>query len=82
MPKQYSAPVDQKIDPDKKYTATIETTEGTITADLYPKIAPQTVNAFVFLARDGRADRDVNPLAVLPKGAVALDALAVPKGVI
>ena len=53
MAKQYAAPVDQKIDPNKTYTATIETSEGTITADLYPKIAPQTVNAFVFLAREG-----------------------------
>ena len=53
MAKQYSAPADQKIDPNKTYTATIETTEGTITAELYPKLAPQTVNAFVFLAREG-----------------------------
>ena len=53
MAKQYSAPVDQKLDANKKYTATIETTEGTMTAELYPKIAPQTVNAFVFLAKDG-----------------------------
>jgi len=27
-----------------------------MTAELYPKIAPQTVNAFVFLARDGFYD--------------------------
>ena len=53
MAKSYSAPVDQKIDPNKKYTATIETTAGNMTAELYPKIAPQTVNAFVFLAREG-----------------------------
>ena len=53
MAKTYSAPADQKIDPNKKYTATIETTAGTMTAELYPKIAPKTVNAFVFLARDG-----------------------------
>ena len=53
MAKQYPAPANQNIDPNKNYTATIETTEGTITAELYPKIAPQTVNAFVFLARDG-----------------------------
>ena len=53
MAKSYAAPVDQKIDPNKKYTATIETTAGTMTAELYPKIAPQTVNAFVFLAREG-----------------------------
>src|SRR5436309_10023920 len=53
MAKQYPAPVDQKIDADKSYTATIKTSEGTITADLFPKLAPQTVNAFVFLAREG-----------------------------
>ena len=53
MAKSYAQPQDQKIDPNKTYTATIETSEGTITADLYPKIAPQTVNAFVFLAREG-----------------------------
>jgi cyclophilin family peptidyl-prolyl cis-trans isomerase len=53
MPKQYPAPVDQKLDANKSYTATIETSEGTITADLWPRIAPQTVNAFVFLAREG-----------------------------
>jgi hypothetical protein len=53
MSKQYSAPADQKLDANKSYTATIETTEGTITAELYPKIAPKTVNAFVFLAREG-----------------------------
>ena len=53
MAKSYAQPLDQKIDANKTYTATIDTTEGTITADLYPKIAPQTVNAFVFLAREG-----------------------------
>jgi cyclophilin family peptidyl-prolyl cis-trans isomerase len=52
MAKKYSAPQDQKIDPNKKYTATIETSAGTMTAELYPNIAPQTVNAFVFLARE------------------------------
>lgn len=53
MAKQYAAPADQKIDANKKYTATIETDAGTMTAELYPKIAPQTVNAFVFLAKEG-----------------------------
>jgi cyclophilin family peptidyl-prolyl cis-trans isomerase len=53
MAKRYSAPPPMTIDPNKKYTATIDTTEGTIVAELYPKIAPQTVNSFVFLARDG-----------------------------
>jgi cyclophilin family peptidyl-prolyl cis-trans isomerase len=38
------------IDPNKTYTATIKTTEGDLTADLFVKDAPTTVNNFVFLA--------------------------------
>jgi cyclophilin family peptidyl-prolyl cis-trans isomerase len=53
MAKQYSAPPAMTIDPNKKYTATIDTTEGTIIAELYPKDAPQHVNSFVFLAKEG-----------------------------
>ncbi len=53
MAKQYSSPPPMTIDPAKKYTATIETTEGTITAELYPKDAPQHVNSFVFLSKEG-----------------------------
>ena len=56
MAKQYPAPPAMKIDPNKTYTATIETTAGTMTAELWPKIAPQTVNSFVFLAREGFYD--------------------------
>jgi cyclophilin family peptidyl-prolyl cis-trans isomerase len=44
------------IDPSKRYTATIETDAGTMTADLFPGDAPRTVNNFVFLARDGFYD--------------------------
>lgn len=39
------------IDDTKTYTATMETTLGTITAELDPALAPATVNNFVFLAR-------------------------------
>jgi cyclophilin family peptidyl-prolyl cis-trans isomerase len=39
------------IDPAKKYTVTIETSCGKITADLDAKGAPKTVNNFVFLAQ-------------------------------
>ncbi|HSV14181.1 MAG TPA: peptidylprolyl isomerase [Tepidisphaeraceae bacterium] len=52
MAKQYSAPP-MTIDPNKKYTATIDTTAGTMVAELFPKDAPQHVNSFVFLAREG-----------------------------
>ena len=56
MAKSYPAPVDQKIDPKKTYTATIDTTLGTIVLQLDPANAPQHVNSFVFLARDGFYD--------------------------
>jgi cyclophilin family peptidyl-prolyl cis-trans isomerase len=53
MAKSYSSPPDMSIDPQKSYTATIETSAGTMTADLFPGDAPATVNNFVFLAKDG-----------------------------
>jgi cyclophilin family peptidyl-prolyl cis-trans isomerase len=53
MAKQYNAPPPMTIDPNKTYIATIDTTAGTMTAELWPKIAPQTVNSFVFLAKEG-----------------------------
>ncbi|MDP1818497.1 MAG: peptidylprolyl isomerase [Acidimicrobiales bacterium] len=40
------------IDPAKAYTATIETTKGTIVVELAASEAPKTVNSFVFLARN------------------------------
>ena len=53
MAKQYSSPPPMTIDPNKSYTATIDTSAGTVTVELYPKVAPQHVNSFVFLAREG-----------------------------
>ena len=50
--KQYDKPGDMKIDPKKTYTATIDTTEGKVVAQLFPDKAPQTVNSFVFLAKE------------------------------
>ncbi len=47
-----SAPA-MAIDVNKLYVATIKTNKGSIVVELYPKDAPQTVNNFVFLARDG-----------------------------
>jgi peptidyl-prolyl cis-trans isomerase B (cyclophilin B) len=51
--KSYDKPPEMKIDVNKTYTATIDTDAGTMVAELYPKIAPNTVNSFVFLAREG-----------------------------
>jgi cyclophilin family peptidyl-prolyl cis-trans isomerase len=51
--KQYAQPPAMQIDPAKRYSATIETSAGTMTADLFADEAPNTVNNFVTLARDG-----------------------------
>jgi peptidylprolyl isomerase len=41
------------IDANKQYSATITTSLGEMKAQLFPKEAPNTVNNFVFLARQG-----------------------------
>jgi peptidylprolyl isomerase len=45
-----------KIDPKATYTATVETSCGTIVIELDAKRAPTTVNSFVFLAKEGYFD--------------------------
>jgi cyclophilin family peptidyl-prolyl cis-trans isomerase len=54
--KQFSAPPAMQIDPSKHYTATLDTSLGTMKADLFASDAPLTVNNFVFLARQGFYD--------------------------
>lgn len=54
--KQYSAPPQMAIDANKSYTATLHTTKGDIQVELFPKDVPNTVNSFVFLAKDGFYD--------------------------
>jgi cyclophilin family peptidyl-prolyl cis-trans isomerase len=51
-PKQqkFSTPPEMGIDPTKRYTATMETSMGTIVISLDPVNAPKTTNNFVFLA--------------------------------
>ncbi len=56
MSKQYSAPPAMQIDPAKTYSATFDTSRGKIVCDLFPADAPNTVNNFVFLAREGFYD--------------------------
>lgn len=51
--KQYQAQPALTIDLTKTYTATIETSAGTMELELFPVDAPMTVNNFVFLAREG-----------------------------
>jgi cyclophilin family peptidyl-prolyl cis-trans isomerase len=45
-----------EIDENKTYRATITTNRGTMVLDLDPKLAPNTVNNFVALARQGYYD--------------------------
>ena len=52
MAKSYPAPPSTSIDSNKQYTATFDTSKGTIVCELFTKDAPKTVNNFVFLARD------------------------------
>ena len=52
-PQQYSSPPATTIDPNKSYTATINTSKGSMTLELFASEAPLTVNNFVFLAREG-----------------------------
>ncbi len=56
MAQQYPAPPEMQIDPSATYTATIKTNKGDITAKLFADEAPNTVNNFVFLAREGFYD--------------------------
>jgi peptidyl-prolyl cis-trans isomerase B (cyclophilin B) len=51
--KRYDQAPALTIDPTKRYLATIKTAKGEIQMELYPDRAPEAVNAFVFLARDG-----------------------------
>ena len=50
-PLHFTAPPPMTIDTKRRYTATVETTDGTFTIQLLPKLAPLTVNNFIFLAR-------------------------------
>jgi cyclophilin family peptidyl-prolyl cis-trans isomerase len=52
----YNRPPDMIISPDKDYYATFRTERGPIRVKLFADKAPETVNNFVFLAREGYFD--------------------------
>lgn len=52
MAKQYPTAPKMTIDPKKKYNATFKTEKGDFVVELFADKAPNTVNNFVFLARD------------------------------
>ena len=53
---QFAGPPPMKIDAKAMYTATVESSCGTIVIELDAKRAPTTVNSFVFLAKEGYFD--------------------------
>ena len=54
--KQYALAPLMTIDPNATYRALIRTNKGDITLELFASEAPETVNNFVFLAREGYYD--------------------------
>jgi len=54
--KRYDRPPGRIISPDKDYYATFRTEKGPIRVKLFAEKAPQTVNNFVFLAKEGFFD--------------------------
>jgi cyclophilin family peptidyl-prolyl cis-trans isomerase len=69
---QFDGPPPMCIDVNKRYTAAMVTSKGTLTIALDPLAAPQTVNNFVFLARyhyfDGIVFHRIIPGFVLQGG--------------
>jgi cyclophilin family peptidyl-prolyl cis-trans isomerase len=69
---KFSSEPPMVIDPEKRYTATMVTSKGTMVIELDPLAAPKTVNNFVFLARwhyyDGVTFHRVIPGFVLQGG--------------
>ncbi len=59
MAKQWKTPPQMVIDPKKHYKAHIETDKGTMVVELFADKVPNTVNNFVFLAREGFYDGTV-----------------------
>ncbi len=54
--KQWSSPPKMQIDPQKRYSAVIDTAKGEIVIKLFGDKTPVTVNNFVFLSQQGFYD--------------------------
>lgn len=57
--KSWKQPPEMKIRPEKTYIATLKTSLGDIKVELFPKETPNTVNNFVFLARESFYDNTI-----------------------
>jgi peptidyl-prolyl cis-trans isomerase B (cyclophilin B) len=56
MSQQWDNPPEMQIDTSKNYSLSVETNKGTIEIELFANDAPNTVNNFVFLSREGFYD--------------------------
>jgi cyclophilin family peptidyl-prolyl cis-trans isomerase len=56
MTKKWNTPPAMEINPQKNYTARMETEKGEIAVELFAAKVPKTVNNFVFLSRQGFYD--------------------------
>lgn len=54
--KQWSSPPKMQIEPQKRYSAVIDTAKGEIVVELFGDKTPVTVNNFVFLSQQGYYD--------------------------
>jgi cyclophilin family peptidyl-prolyl cis-trans isomerase len=55
-PKQWTSPPEMEIDTEKQYSATLHIDKGDIQLELFADKVPQTVNNFVFLAKQNFYD--------------------------
>jgi cyclophilin family peptidyl-prolyl cis-trans isomerase len=56
MAKQWKQPFEMSLDDNKTYTATLETSHGNMDVEFFVADAPNTVNNFVSLAKEGYYD--------------------------
>ena len=56
MANQWNTPPAMEVDPEKTYTARMETEKGEMLIELFAAQVPKTVNNFVYLARQGFYD--------------------------
>ena len=54
--KKYSSPPSMTIDQEKTYLVTLNTDQGDMVLEMFASEVPNTVNNFIFLARDGYYD--------------------------
>ena len=78
--KRYEKAPDLTIDVSKRYVANVTTDQGNMRIELDPSQAPQAVNSFVFLAREGYYNNNPAIIGKQPNGSVFSAAFGDPTG--